>query len=202
MKTLIIVLIAAVLAGAILMLLFKLLRNRSATPTRTAAAAAVGSAGAPSRRPFGGAISGAGFDAVADEQTLADAAAADAPVWFDDAGFIDGAKTHFIRLQAAWDQSDFRDIHAYTRPRLFAEIKREREALGDAPIYTEVVTLNAELLSVRRDADQVVASVRFTGLIQEEETGSARPLDEIWQVAHDWDSADGDWLISAIQPAS
>jgi predicted lipid-binding transport protein (Tim44 family) len=146
-----------------------------------------------------GAGAGAGFDAAADEPTPSDASASDAPVWFDDAGFIDGAKTHFIRLQAAWDQSDFRDIRDYTTPQLFAEIKRERESLGDAPNYTEVVTLKAELLSVQRDADQVVASVRFTGLIREEESGTAKPLDEIWHVAHDWDSADGDWLISGIQ---
>ena len=61
------------------------------------------------------------------------------------------------------------------------------------------MTLNAELLSVQRDGDQVVASVRFTGLIREEESGAAKPLDEIWHVAHDWDSPDGDWLISGIQ---
>lgn len=199
--------IAALVFGGFM--LFKLFRNRAATPARTAAAAGAGAAGAgyagaPSPKPFGGMMggAGAGAGAGAGEPTLSDASASDAPVWFDDAGFIDGAKTHFIRLQAAWDQSDFRDIREYTTPRLFAEIRRERESLGDAPNYTEVVTLNAELLSVQRDADQVVASVRFTGLIREEESGTAKPLDEIWHVAHDWNSADGDWLISGIQQAS
>ena len=188
--------IAALVFGGFL--LFKMFRNRSATPVRTAAATGAGAGyagGAPNPKPFGGMMGGAG----AGEPTPSDASASDAPVWFDDAGFIDGAKTHFIRLQAAWDQSDFRDIRDYTTPQLFAEIKRERESLGDAPNYTEVVTLKAELLSVQRDADQVVASVRFTGLIREEESGTAKPLDEIWHVAHDWDSADGDWLISGIQ---
>jgi len=190
-------LLAALVFGGFM--LFKLFRNRSAAPAPTAAAAGAGAAygGATGPKSYGGMLG-----AAADGQTAADAAASDAPFWFDDAGFLDGAKTHFIRLQAAWDQSDFRDIRDYTTPQLFAELKRERESLGDAPNYTEVVRLQAELLTVRRDADQVVASLRFTGLIREEESAGAKPLDEIWHVAHDWDSADGDWLISGIQQAS
>jgi predicted lipid-binding transport protein (Tim44 family) len=54
---------------------------------------------------------------------------------------------------------------------------------------------------VRRDADQVVASVRFSGLIREDENAPAKPLDEIWHVAHDWNLAEGDWLINGIQQA-
>ncbi len=125
--------------------------------------------------------------------------AADAPSWFDPKGFTEGAKTHFIRLQAAWDAADFRDIREYTTPQLYAELQRDREALGDTPNYTEVVTLSAELLGVQRDGDQAVASIRFTGLIREEEQAPAKPLDEIWHVAHDWAGADGDWRITGIQ---
>ena len=191
--------IAALVFGGFM--LFKMFRNRAAGPAVAGAGAGRGYAGAGGQSPFGGMPGGIGAaspgaTAVAPSSGTT---ASDAPAWFDDAGFVDGAKTHFIRLQAAWDQSDFRDIREYTSPQLFAEIKREREALGDAPNYTEVVTLNAELLSVQRDGDQVVASVRFSGLIREEESGAAKPLDEIWHVAHDWESPDGDWLISGIQ---
>jgi len=191
--------IAALVFGGVM--LFKMFRNRAAGPAVAGAGAGRGYAGAGGQSPFGGMPGGTGAaspGAIAAAPSSG-AAASDAPAWFDDAGFVDGAKTHFIRLQAAWDQSDFRDIREYTSPQLFAEIKREREALGDAPNYTEVVTLNAELLSVQRDGDQVVASVRFSGLIREEESGTAKPLDEIWHVAHDWDSPNGDWLISGIQ---
>jgi predicted lipid-binding transport protein (Tim44 family) len=133
------------------------------------------------------------------EPVRAEAGGAEAPAWFDAAGFAEGAKTHFIRLQAAWDQSDFRDIREYTSPQLFAELKRDREAMGDAPNYTEVVTLDATLLGVQRDGDQAVASVHFSGLIREDENAPAKPLDEIWHVAHDWASPEGDWLITGIQ---
>jgi predicted lipid-binding transport protein (Tim44 family) len=190
--------IAALVFGGFM--LFKMFRNRAAGPAVAGAGAGRGYAGGQS--PFGGMPGGAASPAATAVAPSTGTTASDAPAWFDDAGFVDGAKTHFIRLQAAWDQSDFRDIREYTAPQLFAEIKREREALGDAPNYTEVVTLNAELLSVQRDGDQVVASVRFTGLIREEESGAAKPLDEIWHVAHDWTSPDGDWLISGIQQTS
>ncbi|WP_058553674.1 Tim44 domain-containing protein [Thiohalocapsa sp. ML1] len=194
-------LIAALIFGGFM--LFKMLRrNRSAGPTPLpvgagAAYRAHDQSGAQS--PFGGGGQGR---LEQDQQYLppaADPGAAEAPRWFDADGFVAGAKTHFIRLQAAWDKSDFRDIGEYTSPQLFAELKREREALGEAPNYTEVVTLNAELLGVQRDGDQVIASVHFTGLIREAETAPATPLDEIWHVAHDWDSAAGDWLITGIQ---
>lgn len=123
----------------------------------------------------------------------------EAPTWFDGPAFAEGAKTHFIRLQAAWDQADWRDIRTYTAPQLFAELQREHARSATPGQYTEVVTLNAELLQVQRDGDQVLASVRFSGLIREEADGPAQPFDEVWHVQHPWDTRDGDWLISGIQ---
>ena len=200
--------IAALAIGGLL--LFRMLRkNRGPAPAPVPAGVGgayreggqhplgAGAAGGLGGGPFAG--QGVGSEL---EPATAAAGADEAPGWFDPNGFAEGAKTHFIRLQAAWDQSDFRDIREYTAPQLFAELKRERESLGDAPNYTEVVTLNAELLGVQRDGDQVVASVRFTGLIREEEQAPAKPLDEIWHVAHDWASPQGDWLITGIQQPS
>ncbi|NEX15255.1 MAG: hypothetical protein C1943_01125 [Halochromatium sp.] len=54
---------------------------------------------------------------------------------------------------------------------------------------------------LRRDADRLIASVRFTGLIREDASAAANPLDEIWHVAHPWASAEGDWIIIGIQQA-
>ncbi|NCA70113.1 MAG: Tim44 domain-containing protein [Sphingobacteriia bacterium] len=122
----------------------------------------------------------------------------DAPAWFDDAGFVEGAKSHFIRLQASWDHADFTDLRAYTTPELFAELQREREKT-QGPQSTEVVRLDAELVGVLREGDLVVASILFSGLIREEEHGPADAFREIWHVQHRWDSPAGDWLIAGIQ---
>jgi predicted lipid-binding transport protein (Tim44 family) len=196
-------LIALLVFGGVM--LFKMLRRSSAGAATPSPAVPYGRAPAPAATglpPMGGHAPAGG--ALGDVQSLdgGPSGADDAPYWFDGAGFVEGAKTHFIRLQAAWDRSDFRDIREYTSPGLFAELKRERESLGDAPNDTEVVSLNAELLGVQRDHDRVVASIRYTGLIREEATASANALDEIWHVEHAWDTASGDWIIVGIQQAA
>lgn len=192
-------LIAALIGGGIL--LWRTLRRRGSPTLATrsglplGAGAGAGYGGGPAATPLPAPGTRGGGLAL----PAASAASTAAPAWFDGATFVDGARTHFIRLQTAWDRSDFRDIRDYTSPALFAELKREREALGTADNYTEVVQLQAELLGVQRDGEQVVASVRFTGLIREEADGTANPLDETWHVAHDWDRPEGDWQIIGIQ---
>ena len=61
--------------------------------------------------------------------------------------------------------------------------------------------MEAEIIGVRRDGDQVVASVQFSGLIREDQNATADPFREIWHVQHDWDSGAGDWLIAGVQQA-
>jgi len=127
------------------------------------------------------------------------AGAEEIPDWFDGPAFLEGAKTHFIQLQAAWDQGDFRDIREYTTPQLFAELQQEYQRLDSANQFTEVVRLDAQVLEIQRDGDLVVVSVDFSGLIREEERGTANRFHEIWHVQHPWDTSQGDWLIAGIQ---
>jgi predicted lipid-binding transport protein (Tim44 family) len=185
-----ILLIAALAIGGIL--LFRAMRRSAPTPAGAGAHGGSLGSGVPPRTAPMPPISGGPASAGAE---------GDVPAWFDGPAFVEGAKTHYIRLQAAWDQADFSDIREYTTPQLFAELKRERDQLGPARQYTEVVTLSAELLGVQRDGDQAVASIRFSGLVREEEGGGANSVDEIWHVQHRWESSEGDWLISGIQQA-
>jgi predicted lipid-binding transport protein (Tim44 family) len=188
-------LIAGLIFGGVM--LFRAMR-RGSTPAPAAAGAYGGgpSTAAPGRAGDFAMPPAAGGAAPADP-----AGEDEAPSWFDGPGFVEGAKTHFIRLQAAWDQADFRDISEYTTPQLFAELKRERERQEGEQQFTEVVTLDAELLGVRREDDVAVASVAFSGLIREEESGTASRFREIWHVQHPWGTREGDWLITGIQQA-
>jgi len=218
-------LIALLVIGAVL--LFRMLRRGPAGPT-PAAAGAFGSATPVAAGPSGGAYARASSPDLGDDELTElggqrerqppavahrtggfvppgmgslppqPAGTDQFPHWFDGIGFIEGARTHFIRLQAAWDQGDFRDIREYTTPQLFAELQRERERLGGTQ-YTEVVRLQAELVTLQRDDDMAVASVRFSGLIREEERAVAEEFNEIWHVQHPWASPEGDWLIAGIQ---
>lgn len=173
------------------MMLFKAMRNRG-TPRPAGAGPYGGAAPDPASRAG---MAGTGVQSAPG----APADDGEAPGWFDAASFTDGAKTHFIRLQAAWDKGDFRDIRDYTTPEMFAELQREWEHLGQESHYTEVIMLNAELLGTRREEEQLVASVHFTGMIREQQGGEASDVSEIWNVVHGWDSAAGDWLIAGIQ---
>jgi len=196
-------LIVALVVGGFL--LFRLLRRGRAGPLPAGAGAHGGPAPAAAGHAYQRqGVSGLGADRTADTRSGLGGSPQPSvgtdqfPTWFDSAGFLAGSKTHFIRLQAAWDKADFRDIQEYTTPQMFAEIKQEREQLGGDQ-YTEVVQLQSELISVQRDGDLAVASIQFSGLIREEENGVAEPFREIWHVQHPWATAEGDWFISGIQ---
>jgi predicted lipid-binding transport protein (Tim44 family) len=180
------ILIAALALGAFY--LFRSLRRRTPAPAAVTTAGRV----VPGYGPMGGLSSGTarvGSAALRDE----------APGWFDARGFAAAAKDHFARLQAAWDGGDWQDIATYTTPQLLAELQREHERSAHPGQRTEVVALDAEILQVQRDGDQVLASVRFSGQIREEADGPAQPFDEVWHVQHVWASPEGDWLIAGIQ---
>lgn len=195
-------LIAALIFGAVM--LMRLLRGRA--PQAAQPQPAVGPVPMPNHErtasPSAGGtanwwqnLSGTGVAAPAPGQF-------EAPAWFDRNGFVEGSKGHFIRLQAAWDKGDMKDIAEYTTPELFAAIQAERLREGGARNFTEVVKLDAELVGVQRDGDKAVASIRFSGLIREEQGGLATEFAEVWHVVHGWDSLQGDWFVAGIQQQS
>jgi predicted lipid-binding transport protein (Tim44 family) len=182
------IVIAALAFGAFY--LFRSLRRRAPSP------AAVTSAGrmAPGHGPVGGFTSAATHAGAVMHRDAA-------PPWFDGRGFAEAAKSHFTRLQAAWDEGDWQDIGTYTAPQLLAELQQEHDRSALPGQHTEVVTLNSELLQVQRDGGKVLVSVRFSGLIREEADGPPESFDEVWHVQHAWGTRDGDWLIAGIQQA-
>lgn len=123
------------------------------------------------------------------------------PAWFNEQEFLNAAKQHFVRLQAAWDVADMRDIRDYTTPQLFSELTLERQSYQGEQQFTEVVELNAELLGVTREDDRLVAAVRYSGRIREEQDGKAEPFSETWRIERE-DKPDANWLIAGIEQAS
>jgi predicted lipid-binding transport protein (Tim44 family) len=187
--------IALIIFGGIM--LFRFMR-RGASPLPAGAGAGTGQGSSL----LGGDILARTAPTSSPATGFAAAAKADenqAPAWFDAKNFADGARSHFLRLQAAWDKADFNDIREYTTPDLFEELKRERLALGTEPQVTEAMTLNVQLAGVRRDGDLVVVSLEFSGLIREAATGGGNPFQEIWHIQHAWNTAEGDWFIAGIQ---
>ena len=120
---------------------------------------------------------------------------------FDVPAFLRSAKTHFIRLQAAWDRADIDDIREFTSPEMFAELRMQLLERGAAPNATDVVTLDAALLGIENVEGGQMASVQFTGSIRENPNAAPEPLLEIWNLVRPL-SGSGGWVLAGIQQAS
>ena len=129
---------------------------------------------------------------------LAPSAVASLPAGFDATGFERIAKMIFIRMQAANDSADLNDLRNFTMPEMFAAIKLDLQDRGGKAQRTDVVRVDAQVLDVASEAERQIVSVRFHGLIREEDNGVAEPFDEVWHLVK---PADGsrEWAIAGIQ---
>lgn len=111
--------------------------------------------------------------------------------------FLREAKTHFIRLQAAYDVKDLNDLCEFTTPEVFAEIQLQLQERGDVINKTEVVTLEAELMDNASYLSSPIISVKFTGKIKEDINAPVNPFSEIWHFRKN--SLGGKWVVAGVQ---
>ncbi|WP_343731974.1 Tim44-like domain-containing protein [Duganella sp.] len=116
---------------------------------------------------------------------------------FDQASFLRVAKSNFIRLQAAWDKGDVADIREFTTPEVFAEMKMQISERTVAD-YTDVVSIDAELLGIETSDTEYLASVKFTGMIKPAPDALAEPFHEVWNLVKPVNGSSG-WLLGGIQ---
>ncbi|MFG6446949.1 Tim44 domain-containing protein [Roseateles sp. BYS180W] len=120
-----------------------------------------------------------------------------APAGFDVQGFVQVAKRVFIRMQAANDAGDQADLRRFTTPEMYAVIQQELlERKG--PQQTDVVQLDAQVIEVTEEAGQNIVSVRFSGLIREQQNATAERFDEVWHLTRPVDGS-REWAIAGIQ---
>jgi predicted lipid-binding transport protein (Tim44 family) len=128
----------------------------------------------------------------------APAQAANLPADFDAEAFTRQAKLNFIRLQAASDAGNLDDIRDFTSPEMYAEFKLQLAERGSAAQRTEVMMLEAEVLECIEEANRLLVSVRFHGLIREEENAPAADFNEVWHLTKPT-SGKGGWVVAGIQ---
>jgi predicted lipid-binding transport protein (Tim44 family) len=194
------------LLGAIAFFVYRFIASRKnpAAATPRMQYAGIGSALPPTSSALDNAGTASGANA-ASSANVAAAAPAEAPRAQGSLSpaevepFLRVAKTSFLRLQAANDARDLSDIRDYTTPEVYAEIAMQMQDRGDAPQKTEVVSLHAQLLDDVVEGDQAIASVRFTGLIRENDAANPESFDEVWHVRKNLRERNGSWLISGIQ---
>jgi predicted lipid-binding transport protein (Tim44 family) len=121
---------------------------------------------------------------------------------FDDAAFVRQAKVYFVRLQAAYDSADQKDLREFTSPEMFAELMMEIRERNGATNRTEVERLDAELLGQGQDGTHQHVSVRFHGQVKEFEGSNthadAQPINETWNFAKPLDGSEG-WTLVGIE---
>jgi predicted lipid-binding transport protein (Tim44 family) len=120
------------------------------------------------------------------------------PADFDSAAFLRHAKTNFIRLQAAWDKADVEDIREFTTPEVFAELKMQIQERGGNADFTDVVSIDGELMGIETVDNEYLASVKFKGMIRSAPGAAPEPFSEVWNLAKPV-SGNGGWLLAGIQ---
>jgi len=124
------------------------------------------------------------------------------PAGFDSQGFLRAAKSNFVTLQAAWDNSDIPSLRAMMTDDMLGEIRAqlaEREAHTGGPSnHTDVVMIDASLLGIEDLGEAYMASVEFSGMIREDPSAGPRPFREVWNMTKPKSGSNG-WLVAGVQ---
>ncbi len=115
---------------------------------------------------------------------------------FDQEAFIEGAKNCFSRLQQAWNEGDLSDIRQFTTDHVFAEIQDQYQA-GESHGKTEIVSLDAELLSSNDLGSKQEAIVLFRAELTEDDTSHC--IEEVWHFIKPANSQQTTWFLDGIQ---
>jgi predicted lipid-binding transport protein (Tim44 family) len=120
---------------------------------------------------------------------------------FDVSKFLRSANTYFLRLQVAWDRGDLNDIREFASREIYVEFKSQLKQRGAGQHNkTGVDSLDAELLKLESGDGLYVASVKFSGMIREE-NHTAKPFMEVWSLTKAVASTEG-WTLAGIQQFS
>ncbi len=111
------------------------------------------------------------------------------------------ARLSFLQLQRAWDHADLGAMKKMATAPLLEDLREQLAQRGPEPNRTEVLRLDARLLGVEELTEAFVASVEFSGLIREQQDGSALPFRELWLLAN-VKSAGRGWKLARVQSLS
>ena len=120
------------------------------------------------------------------------------PVGFDNASFIEAARTCYIQLQKAWDHRDLAEIRVLTTDKVFSEIQTQLKASSDIN-QTEILKIDIDVLEVRELSSTFEAVVLFDALIREEVNAQADQICEVWHFVKAKSGFHSAWLLDGIQ---
>jgi predicted lipid-binding transport protein (Tim44 family) len=116
------------------------------------------------------------------------------PAGFDVGAFLAAARTHFGKLQQAWDTGDLDELSEFTTNEMFTALTHELRARA-GHTKTEVISIDAELLGIESSADEHIASVKFDGTLRVD--GEIERVSEVWNLSKP--VRGGGWVLAGIQ---
>jgi predicted lipid-binding transport protein (Tim44 family) len=116
------------------------------------------------------------------------------PAGFDTEAFLAAAKSHYAKLQQAWDTGNLDELAEFTSNEMFIALTHELRARAGHS-QTEVVSIDAELLGIESTADEHVASVKFDGTLRVD--GEVERVSEVWNLTKP--ASGGGWVLAGIQ---
>lgn len=120
------------------------------------------------------------------------------PAGFDAAGFESVAKQNFVLLQAAWDSADIATLgNMMTEPMLKEMQQQLAQRDAKEEHRTAVISVSAKLLGIEETEADYMASVEFTGVIQETVGVDPEDFEEVWNMTKS--KAGGGWVLAGIQ---
>lgn len=120
------------------------------------------------------------------------------PSGFDEADFLAGATGAYKDLQKAWDKRELAEIRGLTTDKVFAEIQHQLSATSETN-QTDVLKVDAELLSIREVGSELEAVVLFDSIIREEQNAQAEQVREVWHFIKSKNSLQPKWYLDGIQ---
>jgi predicted lipid-binding transport protein (Tim44 family) len=117
---------------------------------------------------------------------------------FDEASFLEGARGAFRMLQSAWDAGDQAEIRRMTTDKVFAEIKRDLEN-QNTDNHTEIMSLNAQVLSARQVGNELQVQVLFDANIHELPESITSNVQELWHFIRPANNHESMWFLDGIQ---
>ena len=119
------------------------------------------------------------------------------PAGFDVAGFESAAKQNFVLLQGAWDRADITVLGNMMTDDMLKEIQQQLASREAGPHRTAVISLAVKLLGIEETDVNYMASVEFTGTIQDTVGAEPAAFEEVWNMTKS--KFAGGWLLAGIQ---
>ncbi len=118
----------------------------------------------------------------------------------DQNAFLHAARQYFLSLQAAFDKGDLEPFRDWMVPELRDDLIEQIKERNQAVNQTEVLTLSADVLEEKADADANWVTVRFNGTTRESPDPTPKVFNEAWHFKQCRRTSNDPWKLAGIDP--